>query len=58
MLFLSLTAVSESYLAACEEQKLFFPEGLCCHETLELKMEQVPTPAEDPVMRIGKVLFN
>ncbi|CAK8695003.1 unnamed protein product [Clavelina lepadiformis] len=47
--------VSESYLAACEEQKLFFPEGLCCHETLELKMEQVPTPAEDPVMRIDKM---
>lgn len=41
-----------------EELKRFFPEGLCCEETLELNMELVPTPAEDPVMNIGKLFFK
>ncbi|XP_039248438.2 dynein axonemal assembly factor 8-like [Styela clava] len=47
--------VSDSYLSACGELKVFFPEGLCCQETLELKMELVPTPAEDKFMCLDKM---
>nr|CAB3263206.1 uncharacterized protein LOC104266172 [Phallusia mammillata] len=47
--------VSEKYVAACEEQKLFFPEGLCCKQTLELKMEQIPFVQDYSVMREDKV---
>nr|XP_018669255.1 uncharacterized protein LOC100185948 isoform X2 [Ciona intestinalis] len=54
--FSNAVHVSETYISACEEQKLFFHEGLCCNETVELKMEQVPTPAEDYIMCCDKML--
>ena len=48
-----LLLVSESYSAACEEMKLFFPDGLCCNETAELKAERIPTPGVDRIICKG-----
>jgi len=48
-----LFAASESYSAACEEMKLFFPDGLCCNETAELKSERIPVCGIDRIICKG-----
>ncbi|XP_022110175.1 uncharacterized protein LOC110989830 [Acanthaster planci] len=41
---------SESYQAAVNEQKLLFPDGLCCRETADLQADKIICPARDSVM--------
>ncbi len=41
---------SESYAAAVSEQKLLFPDGLCCRETSDLQADKIVCPAVDSVM--------
>ncbi|XP_071503369.1 dynein axonemal assembly factor 8-like [Diadema antillarum] len=41
---------SQTYLKAVEEQRLLFPEGLCCRLTSDLKADQISCPAVDCIM--------
>ncbi|KAL3885198.1 hypothetical protein ACJMK2_025289 [Sinanodonta woodiana] len=41
---------SENYDAAVTEQKMLFPDGLCCEPTKELQMEQIPCCGEDSII--------
>ncbi|XP_071807042.1 dynein axonemal assembly factor 8-like [Asterias amurensis] len=41
---------SESYAAAVSEQKLLFPDGLCCRETSDLQADKIKCHAVDSFM--------
>ncbi|KAK3592482.1 hypothetical protein CHS0354_014980 [Potamilus streckersoni] len=41
---------SKNYDAAVAEQKMLFPDGLCCEPTEELQMEQIPCCGEDSII--------
>eukprot|EP00057_Strongylocentrotus_purpuratus_P006231 XP_011660705.1 PREDICTED: uncharacterized protein LOC580349 isoform X3 [Strongylocentrotus purpuratus] len=41
---------SMTYAKAVEEQMLFFPEGLCCKQTSDIKADKILCPAVDTVL--------
>ncbi|CAG2255348.1 unnamed protein product [Mytilus edulis] len=43
---------SMNYIKALEDQKTFFPDGLCCKSTEYLDSEQILCPAEDSILDI------
>ena len=41
---------SASYRDAVDDQRVFFPHGLCCSPTVDLAAECIPCPAVDPLI--------